>query len=164
LAHARAYQQRDDIPWPVAVDDLQGSLHQRLGPANVAYIMGSDGAVVARVLWAADLRSVRHALEATAAGQRRLERRPRLLPVLRGASEQQRIFRLAGPRASRDMRRVAPPVYLTGRIADLLPTWPPLVRGSVAAAASVAVHLAVVGALWRTVSRLRPAGDPTARR
>lgn len=158
MAHARAYQQRDHLPWPVAVDNLAGSLHRDLGPANVAYVMGTDGTVVARVLWAADLRSVRRALEATLAGQRPLERRPRLLPVLRGASEQQRIFRLAGPRASRDMRRVAPPIYLSGRIAGVLPSWPPLVRGSVAAVASAAVHLAVAGILWRVVSRPSPAG------
>lgn len=149
LQHARAYRARDQIPWPVAVDDLDGSLHRRLGPADTAYVIGTDGRVAGRLLWATDVDGARRALEAALAGETAGERRPRLLPVVVGASEMHRIFQAAGPRASRDMGRVMPPVLLAGRIADTLPRWSALVRGAVASVATLGV---VVGLAAATVA------------
>jgi hypothetical protein len=51
MALARAYEQRDQIPWPIAVDDVEGNLHQALDPKpNAAYIMDKRGNVVFRTL------------------------------------------------------------------------------------------------------------------
>lgn len=144
LRHARAYQVRDRIPWPVAVDDLDGTLHRRLGPAATAYVMGTDGRVAGRTLWATDVDGIRRALQAAVAGEVGEERRPRVLPVVIGASEMHDVFARAGPRASRDMARVMPPVLLAGQIAKRLPRWSPLARSVVA---SVVTFGAVAGLL-----------------
>ena len=40
LEHARVYQERDQIPWPVAVDNVEGDLHRALTPKPNA---DSDG-------------------------------------------------------------------------------------------------------------------------
>jgi hypothetical protein len=169
MQHARAYQERDGIPWPVVVDDLDGSLHRRLGPADTGYAVGADGLVAARTLWAADARAVQDALAAAAAGDTIDERRTRVLPIVVGASELKRIFDLAGPRAWRDAVRVMPPVYLAGRIAGRLPPWSPLTRGAVASAATAAALLGVsvaIAGVWTLVRAMsvRPALRSTRRR
>jgi hypothetical protein len=155
MAHARAYQERDLIPWTVAVDDIDGTLHRQLGPADTGYVVGVDGRVVGRVLWAIDDRAVGDALEAAISGTGRVEGRTRVLAVLKSTSEQQRILGLAGPRARRDFMRVVPPAYLAGRIASVLPPMPPLARGlTAAAAATVAITGPVVFA-WAWLRRSR---------
>lgn len=155
LSHARAYQAREGIDWPVAVDDLDGSLHRRLGPADTGYAMGVDGRVAARMLWAADAKAVREALEAAADGETIRERRTRVLPLAVGASELLPIFDLAGPRAARDAVKVMPPMYLAGIVAQRLPRWSPLARGVTAAAVSGLVHIGAIGALWALANRIR---------
>src|SRR5918994_5949711 len=67
--HARAYKSRDEIPWPIAVDDVDGSLHRRLDPKpNAVYIIDSNGVVAFRALWSNDERPVRDALKSLTAG------------------------------------------------------------------------------------------------
>lgn len=40
LHHAREYRDRDSIPWPVVVDDVDGTLHRQLDPRpHAAYVM-----------------------------------------------------------------------------------------------------------------------------
>lgn len=69
LQHARDYHDRDSIPWPVVVDDLDGTLHRQLDPRpHAAYVMAPDGTVAARVLWANDAPAMRRALDAALAG------------------------------------------------------------------------------------------------
>jgi hypothetical protein len=147
----------------VAVDDLEGSLHRQLGPANTAYVIGADGRVVARVLWAVDERGVRAALDAAVHGDRTVEWRTRIVPILRGAVEQHRILGLAGPRARRDLCRAAPPVFVAGLLASRLPrSLPPLARGTGAAlltAAPLAVGAVGAAARWRRA--VRRAREPT---
>lgn len=148
MANARAYKHRDAIDWPVAVDDLDGTLHRQLGPADTAYVMSEDGQVAARLLWATDVRNLRKALDAAASGAKFGERRARFLPLVRGTAEQRRIFAEAGPRASRDMLRTLPPVYVAGRIAGRLPSMPPLAKGTIATVVTTVLHVGVVGAVW----------------
>lgn len=53
LTPARDYAQRDDITWTVAVDDVEGTLHRQLdAKPHAAYLVGPDGKVVFRTLWA----------------------------------------------------------------------------------------------------------------
>lgn len=64
IRHARAYRERDDIPWTVAVDDSGGRLHRLLdGKPNAAYIMALDGTVAARFLRSNDERGLAKALQ-----------------------------------------------------------------------------------------------------
>lgn len=155
MRHARAYRSRDEIPWPVAVDDLDGTLHRQLGPADTAYVMGIDGRVAGRSLWATDVAGLRRALAAAVAGETAGDRRPRVLPVVVGASEMHRVFDAAGPRASRDMGRVMPPVLFAGWIAHRLPRWSPTARGAVASAATLGMLCGTVAVAVRAGSRLR---------
>ena len=66
LVNARIYRERDRIPWPVAVDDLEGTLHRSLdNKANAAYIVDLDGNVAFRALWSNDYQTLREALMRT---------------------------------------------------------------------------------------------------
>lgn len=138
----------------MVVDDLDGDLHRRLGPADTAYAMGIDGAVVGRLLWASDTRGVRQMLEAAVSGDDRVERRTRVVPIVRSANEVERILGLAGPRASRDVARVMPPVWVAGRIASALRPLRPDVRAALAAVAATALHIGAAVGVWTLVRRL----------
>jgi hypothetical protein len=85
MALARAYEQRDQIPWPIAVDDVEGNLHRALDPKlNAAYIMDKPGNVVFRTLWSNDEAVLRDELEALVAGHSAGEREPHLIPMIKG--------------------------------------------------------------------------------
>ncbi len=46
MADAERYQRSEQIPWPVVVDDVEGTLHQAYGGlANPTYLIGTDGRV-----------------------------------------------------------------------------------------------------------------------
>src|SRR5919106_3148243 len=63
LKLAREYRNRDDIPWPVAVDDIDGTLHRALdAKPNAAYLVDIDGRIAQRVLWSNDEQGLRRAI------------------------------------------------------------------------------------------------------
>ncbi|WP_219420075.1 hypothetical protein [Pseudonocardia nigra] len=44
MANAMAYARREEISWPVAVDDIDGELHRALDPKpHAAYLVDPDG-------------------------------------------------------------------------------------------------------------------------
>ncbi len=46
MADAERYQQSEQIPWPVLVDDVEGTVHRAYGGlANPSYLIGTDGRV-----------------------------------------------------------------------------------------------------------------------
>ena len=46
MADAERYQRSEQIPWPVVVDDLEGTVHRTYGGlANPSYLIGTDGRV-----------------------------------------------------------------------------------------------------------------------
>ena len=131
LEYARDLVARDRLPWPVAVDDLEGSFHRSLDPKpNSAYLVDADGRVVFRALWANDLRAVRKALRRLLRGDPRAEgeRVARLLPMLRGAGVMRETLGAAGPTAKRDFRRHLLPAYTLGTVAAVFRPLPPLGR------------------------------------
>ncbi len=147
LTHARDYAQRDNISWTVAVDDVDGTLHRQLDPKpHAAYLVGPDGNVVFRTLWANEDSVLREALNAVAEGRQPqpAERQPRVRPMLRGTGEMWRTWEQAGGHAKTDVLRQAPPVYASARLADLLRPLPPLLRGAIAMAV---LNAALVGAV-----------------
>jgi hypothetical protein len=126
LAHARAYQQRDQIPWPVAVDDVDGSLHRALdAKPNAAYLMNQDGTVAFRTLWSNDEAILRDGLEAGVQGRNAGERQPHLVPMVKGMGSMDEVLGLAGQQARRDVRREVPPMYLMARLASPFRPLPP---------------------------------------
>ena len=156
LRHARDYRDRDRLPWPVLVDDLEGDLHQRLDPKpNAVYLVDRHGRVVFRTLWANERESaLREALEALAAGREGAiaERSPRLLPMLRGSGVSRQAWEQAGEVAKRDVFREAPPMYLTASLAALFRPLPPAGR-ALAANALLMLPIAAVAALTLRRSR-----------
>ena len=64
---ARALKERDRLPWTVAVDGPDGSVHRSLDEKpNAAYLIDRDGTIVFRSLWAGDVRGLGRALESVA--------------------------------------------------------------------------------------------------
>ena len=163
LAYAREYKIRDSISWPVAVDDVDGSLHRQLDPKpHSAYIVDTDGTVAFRTLWANDSDVLEEALAAVASGHRPdpVQRETRLVPMLRGTGCMWESWERAGGHAKTDVLRQAPPVYVSGRVADLVPG-PPLARGVLGNLAVMAPMIAVGVYLIRR-RRKRPASlEPT---
>ena len=101
-AAARALKSRDQLPWTVAVDDPDGSVHRRLDEKpNAAYLTDWSGTIVFRSLWAGDQRGLARALEAVAKGERPPEEEStrRLVPMARGVGTMREMTRRAGPRA-----------------------------------------------------------------
>jgi hypothetical protein len=155
LAQARAYAVRDNVPWPVAVDDIAGTLHQRLDPKpHSAYVVNRDGEVVFRTLWANHTRILRRVLAAVAQGDETPvgEDESKAVAMVRGLGSLWETLSVAGPVALRDVAVQAPPMWLTGRIASLFRPLPPLGRG-LAAGAVLGGAGAAAGVAWRNFRR-----------
>jgi hypothetical protein len=147
---AHASRLRDDlgVSFTVAVDDLEGSFHTSLDPKpNAAYLVEADGTIVFRSMWSSDEVGMSAALAAVASGRapERRESTRKLRPMLASIGFIDQVLRNAGPRASRDLLRAAPPMLVGARLAARFGSLPPERRGpallavSVAAAAATAV-------------------------
>lgn len=144
ISNARRLQQRDDIPWPIGVDAIDGELHQQLGShPNSAYILDESGRVAYRVLWSNDERGLRRGIEAVINGAEPGESRSRLVPLLSGLGAMKETLAEAGPAAERDVLRQAPPMYGLSRVAGVFRPLSPLGRG-IAAVSVVGLALAAV--------------------
>lgn len=158
LEHAKLLKTRDLLPWPVAVDDIEGSLHRQLDRLpNAAWLVGSDGRVLFRSLWTNARRDLHDALKAVAGGRPvpHPERKSHVEPMLRAAGVSDNVLDLAGPVAKDDVRREALPIYVMGRLAAAFKPLPPLGRGTAAALTVAAAATLVVWGGARLVSRLQ---------
>ncbi|HWK10786.1 MAG TPA: hypothetical protein VNR64_12085 [Vicinamibacterales bacterium] len=157
LAHARAYKGRDQIPWTVAVDDIEGSFHQVVDPKpNAAYFVDADGHIVFRALWSNDEAGLRQGFEALVSDDpaaARGQREAKLIPMMRGIGKMDEVLGSAGDEARRDFRRALPPVYGMAKIAGWFRPLPPLGR-AIAAMGVVATAVGAAGAFgWRAFRR-----------
>jgi hypothetical protein len=139
------------------VDEVEGPLHQQLdSKPNAAYLVGEDGVVLFRSLWAGHEWTIREALAVVAAGGRPMEQRePRVVPMVAGLGEMYRVLELSGDDARRDVLYHAPPLYALARLAHALPFAAPLQRGLGALGVVFGLTLGAVIGLAR--SRLRAA-------
>lgn len=122
LRHARELQTRYEIPWVVAVDDLGGTLHRALDTKpNAAYLMAKDGSIAFRALSAGDDLAVEQALLSVSQGRQpsKKESQSMLKPMAHAIGFIDNILKEAGPQAQIDMLRVAPPLMLAAKIANL---------------------------------------------
>jgi hypothetical protein len=150
LGCARAFQERHSVPWPVAVDDLGGGVHQSFGRMpDAAYVIGADGRVAGTVLWSNDVRGLRPMLEAVAAGRTPAKRRryASFVPLLRGAGVTYEVLASAGRQAQRDMLLTLPPMYALSRVAASFQPLAPLGR-SVAALTAIFGGLLLASRVW----------------
>lgn len=142
LERAKAMKDHYDIPWTVAVDDIDGSLHRALDTKpNAAYLMNTDGKIAFRSLWAGDEQGLEQTLERVSAGKNPVKPQSVAMfgPLARGIGYFHEVLKHAGPQAQRDLLKAAPPMFLVGRIALL---FRPLSRNSRGIAA-----LATLGSL-----------------
>lgn len=156
LAQAREYAARDEIRWPVAVDDIDGTLHRTLdAKPNAAYVIDTDGVVAFRALWTNHSEPLRGALAAVAEGRRGAlgESQAKATPMLSGTGSMWQVLSGAGPVALRDVARQAPPMWLSARLADALRPLPPLGRGAAVMATMTAATAAGAIGLRRLARR-----------
>jgi len=145
LNHAVAYQRRDSIPWTVAVDELDGDFHLKMGAhPNAAFIVDDGGNVVYRSLWSTHEGGLERALEALVSGRAPSpsESKPVVAPMLSAIGCMSETLEEAGPEARRQARRKLAPVYGLSRVARVFSPLPPAGRG---AAAIGAVGVGVFG-------------------
>lgn len=155
MDYARVYKTRDQIPWPVAVDNLEGELHRLLDPKpNAAYLMDVRGYVAFRSLWSNDERALRKGLEGFltrregAVGQAETK----IVPLLRGTGVMYDLLSFSGEEAKRDVRSQAPPVYAMARMAALFRPLPPLGRSLAAMGVAIAA-ISIAGVGLRRLTR-----------
>ncbi|MFQ5973530.1 MAG: TlpA family protein disulfide reductase [Alphaproteobacteria bacterium] len=153
LAHARILKEQHEIPWTVAADDIDGTLHRGLdSKPNAAYLIDVDGTIAFRALWAGDEAGLRRALASVSHGDKPTKPQSRALfgPLAKGMGYFQQVLDRAGPQAQRDMLRAAPPILLVGRVAALFRPLP-LERRGLAALLTIAGSAAVAigaGLAW----------------
>lgn len=148
LSYARDLQTRYEIPWVVAVDDIDGTLHRALDTKpNAAYLMDKNGKIAFRTLFAGDDTALEQALLSVSKGRPapKKESRAMLKPMLRAIGFIRGILKDAGPQAQRDMLRVAPPLILAAEIANLFQFLAKSQRGA-AAVTTIAVVMAAIAA------------------
>ncbi len=148
LSHARELQTRYEIPWVVAVDDIDGTLHRALDTKpNAAYLMDKHGKIAFRTLFAGDDTALEQALLSVSKGHPtpKKESRAMLKSMLHSIGFIQSILKEAGPQAQRDMLRVAPPLVLAAKIAGLFQFLAKSQRGAVALT-TIAVAMAMIAA------------------
>lgn len=151
LENARRLQREERIPWIVAVDTLAGDLHRKLDDKpNSLYLVDARGRIAFRALWASDS-AVESAVAVLAEGRAPSRQRSGALigPVIDGLGVMHRVLRRAGPRAERDLWRVAPPIALLARLSALFGWLPPRWRAPAALGFSAALAGALLAALRR---------------
>ncbi len=124
LSHARSLQERYGVPFTIAVDALDGALHQRLdGKPNAAFLLDTTGEVVFRAHWARDDKAIRGALQSVLAGTAPAKRLSKAMvgPVAMAMGSVDEVIRTAGPGARRDMWLSASPMATAGFLARLFP-------------------------------------------
>lgn len=155
LEHARKLKVRDALPWPVAADDPEGTVHRAFdGKPNAAFLTDRNGVIVFRSLWAGDEHGLRQALECVARGERPTEpeSRRRLVPMAAGIGMMGEMVERSGPRAKRDIWRAAPPMAAMAWMSDWFRPLPPQWRPA-AALATVGVATGATLGLVRAAQR-----------
>jgi thiol-disulfide isomerase/thioredoxin len=143
--HAIELRRHHDIPFEVAVDDIDGTLHRALTPKpNSAYLLDPAGTIRYRAHWANDERGLRSALSACAQGRIPARDRSRAMvrPLIRATGHLPGVVRFAGRQAGRDVWIAAPPLAVLAWLSRLF-RWLPEDRRGAAAAALAAGAVAV---------------------
>lgn len=119
LAHARYLRDLHDLPFDVAVDDIDGALHRAFGAKpNAVYLIGPDGVILFRAHWANETKALARALKRVAEGRKPRARNSSAMmgPMLRMMGDIAPVLTRAGAGAWSDMWRVAPPLALVAAL------------------------------------------------
>ena len=121
--HAERLRDLHTIPYTVAVDDIDGTLHRTLSPKpNSAYLLGADGTILFRAHWANDTSAIERALEAVSEGRPppRSESRGLIRPIWPTMRYVAPTLDRAGRGAWRDMWLAAPPMAAAAALLRVL--------------------------------------------
>lgn len=125
VERARSLARDDEVPWTVAVDDLDGRVHRAWGPLpNSAYLIDSTGHVAFRALWAGHERLLRKKLEELLEREREGdvpanlgERENLLVPMIHGSAEFDYAVGRGGEKSVEDFKReMGTPMYALERL------------------------------------------------
>ena len=138
VQHAQLTRDVYAVGWPVLVDDIDGTLHRQLDiKPNSLHIIGADGEILYRALFAGDA-GVENAIAAIAAGEQLTKKSSQsLLPVLNSVGFMHDTVARAGAGAYLDMVKAAPPMVAAALGAKLLPFVPKKRRGLALVVASI---------------------------
>ncbi len=154
IAHARDLQARYEVPWPVLVDDVDGTIHRALdAKPNSAHLVAPDGTIGFRALWAGDTAPLANAVATIMRREPliRTQTNRMIGPVIRAGGYIDEVIELAGPAARRDVRWAAPPMAVIGRVASWLRSVPKPQRGVVALATMAAATMLTLAAVWLSI-------------
>lgn len=150
---ARRLQEFYGVPFPVVVDDADGTLHRVLdSKPNAAFLFDGDGILAFRSLWASDHNGLRSALAAVARGRspRASESRAMVAPMARALGFIDEVIDRAGPSARRDLWRSVFPMaiaaWMTKGVAFVHPARRGAAAGAVALCGLAVTVLAVLAA------------------
>lgn len=126
--NAQALKERDQLPWSIAVDDPEGTVHRLFDEKpNAVWLADRDGVIVYRALWAGDESGLIQALEAVSRGNVPLQQESlrKLTPMAMGLGRMREMTLVSGPRAAHDLWAAAPPMAAVALGADFFRPLPP---------------------------------------
>ena len=132
MTNAAILKEHFEMPWTVASDDINGTLHRSLDTKpNAAFLMDTNGKVAFRSIWARDEQALEIALSNLVNGrpQKKAQSTKMVMPVIRAMGYFAETMNRAGPRAWWEMWIAGFPIALVGSIATLLKPLPLDLRG-----------------------------------
>jgi hypothetical protein len=112
MHHARDWARQDHVPWPVAVDTLEGTVHRAYLPLpNPVYLIDSTGHVAFRALWAGQHGLLQGKLEELLVREVKGvplvlgEQENLVIPMINGSAEFDYAVGRGGKKAKEDFRR-----------------------------------------------------------
>jgi hypothetical protein len=113
MEHASDWAEQDGVPWTVAVDSLDGTVHQAYGSLpNAVYLIDLTGRVAFRALWAGQERllraKVKELFDQEAAGRSAInlgQRENMIVPLLHGGAEFEHALGRGGRKSLQDFKR-----------------------------------------------------------
>lgn len=113
MRYARDWVEQDKVPWTVAVDAVDGTVHREYGPLpNSAYLIDRTGRVAFRALWVGQQRLLRERigelLRREAAGEDPVnlgQQENLIIPLMHGAAEFDHAVARGGEKSKQDFRR-----------------------------------------------------------
>lgn len=148
--HAAQLKAHHRLPFEVATDDLDGTLHRAFGPRpSSAYLVDPDGQITFRAHWSNITRAIEEAVAAAAAGQRppRAEVGHTIAAMARMTGYAGQAFDTAGRGAALDTWKVAPPFAAMIGISKSFGILAPRYRGVAAMIAMAVLTAALIAVL-----------------
>lgn len=130
--HAEGLKSHHQLPFEVAVDDIDGTFHRALGARpNSAYLISPAGKIVFRAQWANETEDIERAITAAVAGK--VPARPAVTRTMHSMARMigyiSPVLRTAGKGARLDTWSVVPPLGAMMAMSDLFFLLPREKRG-----------------------------------